>query len=74
MDWKKLISELVDSGMTQTAIGESIGVSQSAVAQVLSDKTSSQRGFRWEPGQKLIDLHRARVIDGIQPTKESATA
>lgn len=72
MDWKKLIAELIDSGMTQTAIGEHIGVSQSAIAQVVSDKLGSQRGFKWEPGQKLIELHKSKVAEGAATTQQAA--
>lgn len=70
MDWKKILTDLIASGMTQTAIAKEIGVTQSAIAQILSDADGSQRGFRYEPGSKLVDLHKARV----HPESTSATA
>lgn len=62
MDWKKLLSELIDTGMTQTAIASEVGVSQGAIAQVLNDKTGKRRGFKYESGARLIELHKSRVV------------
>lgn len=67
MDWKKLISELLESGMTQTSIGEHIGVTQGAISQVLSERARSRRGFKWETGQKLIALHKTRTSAAKEP-------
>lgn len=67
MDWKKLLNDLIESGMTQRAIAEEIGLTQSAISQVLTDTTGKRKGFQYEPGAKLIDLHRQRVIEGIKP-------
>lgn len=63
MDWKKLLTDLLASGMTQTAIGKEIGLSQGAIAQVLNDTTGKRKGFSYEPGAKLVELHRARVLE-----------
>lgn len=60
MNWKSLIRDLLDAHWTQRAIAEHIGVTQASISQVLSDKAGSQRGFRFEPGQKLVELH-ARI-------------
>ncbi|HEM7839623.1 TPA: hypothetical protein U2Q23_001103 [Burkholderia multivorans] len=60
MNWKSLIRDLLAAEWTQRAIAEHIGVTQAAISQVLSDKAGAQRGFRFEPGQKLVELH-ARV-------------
>ncbi|PRG62224.1 hypothetical protein C6T69_25685 [Burkholderia multivorans] len=60
MNWKSLIRDLLDAHWTQRAIAEHIGVTQASISQVLSDKVGSQRGFRFEPGQKLVELH-ARI-------------
>jgi predicted transcriptional regulator len=68
VDWKKLISELIGTGLTQTAIAKEIGVTQGAIAQVLSSTTGSQRGFKYEPGAKLVELHRQRVLDSHATT------
>jgi predicted transcriptional regulator len=62
MDWKKLISDLVASGLTQAAIASHIGVTQGAISQVLRADPDARRGFKYEPGRKLIALHAERVI------------
>jgi predicted transcriptional regulator len=56
MNWTKLLSDILASGMSQADIARHIGVTQSAVSHVLNQK--SQKGFRFEPGQKLIALHK----------------
>lgn len=63
MDWKKLLTELMTAGMTQKAIGDEIGVSQGAIAQILNDTTGKRRGFRYESGAKLVELHRMRILE-----------
>jgi predicted transcriptional regulator len=69
VNWKKLLTELIDSGMTQAAIAEEIGVSQSRIAQVVSSTPESPHGFRYEPGEKLVSLHRGRVIEASSETR-----
>jgi predicted transcriptional regulator len=56
MDWKQLITDLLATGMTQAEIARKIGVTQSAISHVLNQK--GQKGFKFEPGQKLVNLHR----------------
>lgn len=63
MDWKKLITELIEAGMTQTAIADEIGLTQGAISQVLNDTTGKRKGFQYEPGAKLVLLHRQRVLE-----------
>lgn len=70
MDWKKLLTDLIESGMTQTAIADAIGLTQGAISQVLNDTSGKRKGFQYEPGSKLVELHRQRVIDA--PKTESA--
>lgn len=53
MDWKTLISKIVDSGLTQEQIGLAIGKGQSWVSSVHSGRITS---VRWEDGQALIQL------------------
>jgi predicted transcriptional regulator len=76
MNWTKLISDLLAADMTQAEIAKRIGVTQSAISQVLHQKT--QQGFRFEPGRKLVALHRkvmakqskvdrAAASDDVQP-------
>lgn len=63
MDWKKLLAELMGTGMTQTAIADEIGLSQGAISQVLNDTTGKRKGFQYEAGAKLVELHRQRVLE-----------
>jgi transcriptional regulator with XRE-family HTH domain len=64
VNWKKLISDLMKSGMTQTEIGAAIGVSQGRIAQVINGKNGN-RGFKYEPGAKLVELHRQRCLEPV---------
>ncbi|WP_420889300.1 hypothetical protein [Cupriavidus gilardii] len=52
--------------MTQREIAEHIGVTQGAISQVLRD-TTGRRGFKYEPGQKLVELHVQRCQGGKPP-------
>lgn len=57
MDWKHLISELQSAGLTQQAIGESVGRSQAWVADILRGRIPD---VKWGDGQALIELHSNR--------------
>jgi len=70
VDWKKLLTELLAEGMTQKAIADEIGLTQGAISQVLNDTTGKRRGFNYEAGSKLIELHRGRIPE----SKQSAAA
>lgn len=58
MDWKKLIGDLVSTGVTQIEIGKAIGLSQPAISDLLRGRTSR---VEWAVGESLIDLHRIKV-------------
>lgn len=58
MNWNEYIQDLIDAGMTQAAIGESIGLSQPSIADLLNGHTKS---VRWEVGDKLIALHKIHL-------------
>lgn len=69
MDWKKLIADLQAAGMSQTAIGESLGgKSQGWVSAVLRGDYGD---IKWGDGQKLIALHSEKVGTG-DTAKEAA--
>lgn len=55
MDWKKLIAELQESGLSQVEIGEAISKSQ---AWVSACANGGYGDVRWADGQALIDLHK----------------
>lgn len=65
---RELIKELTASGMTQTDIANEIGVTQGAVSQVVND--SRRRGFRFDVGYRLLQLHASRV--GARATNQKA--
>lgn len=58
MDWKKLISELMASGMKQGEIGEAVGLSQAAISELATGQT---KDARWRAGERLRALHRRRI-------------
>ena len=58
--WKKIIHELIDSGLTQTEIAAAVGTSQSHVSALLN-------GDRQEPryalGERIRALHAQRCAE-----------
>jgi predicted transcriptional regulator len=59
MDWKKLVVELMEAGVTQTQIAEECGVAQATV----SDLSRVTRQPSFDFGTKLIALHRRLVAE-----------
>lgn len=57
MDWKKVIADLLDSGMTQVQIAAKCGVSQSSVSDLYRG-ASKKPSFEF--GSKLMELHKPR--------------
>ncbi len=57
MDWKNIIEDLQESGMTQAEIGEAIGKSQAWVCALAKGQYSD---VRWSDGEALRKLHDAR--------------
>lgn len=55
MDWKNLISELTQAGMTQAQIAQRVGVTQSLVSELFTGKAAEPR---YGLAMKLIRLHR----------------
>ena len=55
MDFKKLISELNTSGVTQAEISRSIGLSHPSIIDLMEGRTLS---VKWVVGDKLIKLHK----------------
>lgn len=58
MDWKKIIAEILDSGLSQADIAASVGIAQPSVSDLATGATKEPR---WGVGDRLIALHRNRV-------------
>lgn len=71
MDWKSLITELMGAGLSQREIGEHIGLSQSAVSDLVRGRHAH---ISWERGQQLIALHAARAHALPHPTARSPSS
>jgi len=58
MDWKALITDLMNTGLSQATIGQHLGMSQAWVSDLVRGRTST---MHWEVGEKLIALHKRRM-------------
>jgi predicted transcriptional regulator len=58
MDWKTLIRELQETGLSQGAIAKLCGTGQSHVCDLLHGRNKCPN---WVLGDALIRLHRERV-------------
>jgi hypothetical protein len=59
MDWKKIVADLIDSGMKQVQIAEHLDVSQSSVSDLATGKTESPN---FDLGARLLSLHHSRGL------------
>lgn len=59
--WKQIVSELLDSGLSQKELSELIGCSQPYICDLASGKAGKRLGF--ELGKRLTDLHQERCGD-----------
>ncbi len=59
MNWKTLIQELLDNGMTQVQIADEIGVKQPTISGIL--KSDGTGDMRWQNGERLRMLHLQRI-------------
>lgn len=57
MDWKKLLTEIRESGLSQIQIGERLKKSQAWVSAASSGQYDD---LKWADGQALIALHAER--------------
>lgn len=65
MDWPSIIAELKLKHVTQSEIAEHCGVSQATVSDLARGTHKNGPSYAW--GVKLIELHRAKVIDAEAP-------
>jgi predicted transcriptional regulator len=65
MNWKQIIHELMESGVTQAEIGTHIERSQGYISDLYSGR---RKGLEYTAGQKLISLHAEKC----SPTEKAA--
>jgi len=61
MDWKKLLNELRESGMSQAEIARELGRSQAWVSAVCA---GDFRDLKWADGQRILDMLRVKCNNG----------
>lgn len=66
MDWKKIISDLVQAGLTQKEIGDKAGLKQASVSDLMN---GNQKTVKWETGETLLAMHRLHCVN---QSKEAA--
>jgi predicted transcriptional regulator len=54
MDWKSIMSAIIESGLTQVQVAERLGRSQAWVSAVLQGK---YQDVRWADGNAVLALH-----------------
>lgn len=59
MDWKKLISEIIESGLTQVEIAKVVACGQTTISELLRGETKDPRS---SVGLALIALAKARGV------------
>lgn len=67
MDWKKIVSEIMASGLTQAQIASEIGITQASVSAIARGQTT--RPY-YDVGVGLLRLNRkrGRYIRRLLPT------
>lgn len=59
--WKQIVSDLIESGLSQKEISERVGCSQPYICDLASGKAGKRLGF--EVGKRLTELHQERCGD-----------
>jgi transcriptional regulator with XRE-family HTH domain len=59
MNWKTIIQDLKDRGLTQEEIANRVGCSQNYVSDLYKGKRG--QGLSYSLGQKLVDLHKTVI-------------
>lgn len=67
MDWKKLMTEILDRPISQSAVGDRLGKSQAWVSAVLN---GDYKDLKWTDGEALRALHAE--LCQVQPEKKAA--
>jgi hypothetical protein len=71
MDWKTMIADLREAGMSQVEIGAALGKSQAWVSAV---SVGMFADLKWNDGEALRALHTKKVSPAttVQPEREAA--
>jgi transcriptional regulator with XRE-family HTH domain len=59
MDWNKIVSEIKETGMTQSEIADHIEVSAGTLSELCSGKVVEPK---WSKGDALLKLHEERCL------------
>ena len=71
MNWKTLIQDLRNEGMSQAEIGHALGKSQGWVSAVMA---GGYADLKWGDGEALRRLHAAKVSPGDTAVEERKAA
>lgn len=66
MDWKQLLKELDEAGMTQTQIAETCGTSQATVSDLARGVTKNPS---FSIGAAVVELHKRAFMRQRRPSK-----
>lgn len=61
LDLQKIVSELVESGLSQSELARQVKVKQPTIWRYISGESKS---CKYATGARLIELHRQRVLEG----------
>jgi DNA-binding XRE family transcriptional regulator len=68
MDFKLLLNELLDAGLTQSEIARHIGLKPQSIPDILKDR---QRSVKWPVGNAILQLHQICIKSKIIITQVS---
>lgn len=66
MDWKSIIREILDTGMTQSELASCVGVSQPTICAILN---GDQSDVKWSIGENLLRQYKATEKLRVAKTK-----
>lgn len=69
MNWQILVNELMAAGITQVQMAQECGCSQSSISDLRSGSIEEPR---YAIGQKLIQLHKSKVLRSRKASKAEA--
>lgn len=64
MDWKNMIRELMESGVTQLQMAARLQVSQGTISDLYTGRTATPN---WTTGEALRKLHQETILGATPP-------